>query len=82
MVEAVLIYRPGAGDPSGGTECRIVSTQDPEGVRAVARAAVWEVRREAEGWRRLDRQIAAVREADASRLDAVLRELIPGFEAS
>lgn len=81
MIEVALIYRP--GPPRSDVECRIATSHDAESVRTVALAALHEARRAVDDWQSLNPQIAAIRQAEVDRLDAVLRQVVPGYaEAS
>ena len=80
ILEAVLVYHPsGLGPESAGIP--IAKTADRQAVRAVSRAVLRDVRRDVEMYRRIAPSLAAEREADLRRLEAVMEPVRSGRRA-
>ena len=79
-VDAILVYKP-LGADSGG-EFRLCRSSDPGAIRAVGRAALAEARETADSWRGIDSDVAAMRDAEATKLERVLDMILPPDEPS
>ena len=74
-IEAVLVYRPSGFGAEA--EIRLARSSEPAVLRRVAEAALAELRNLATDYRGIDEGLAAMRDAEVSRLETVIKMLIP-----
>jgi hypothetical protein len=72
-----LVYQSDIGRPL--TACRV---DDPDLVKEVANRAIQRAHREASAVSSLDRFVGEIKEQEATRLENVLRALVPELDAA
>ena len=77
-VEVLLVYRPAGVGAEG--EFRLARSADPAAIRATGEAAIAEMREAAGVWEGIDPNLTAIHQAEADRLERVLRLVMPDDE--
>lgn len=73
LVEAVLVYRPHAGDP-----IPLGKTDDPRVLAALRDCLLEEAAEEVRMWRNIDPGVAAIRTGEFKRLHTILEFFLAG----